>query len=341
MALEQFLSQPRSQWLLPNLEVAYTNAVHDLIGWGGDLPKWLEEGLDILRTWWDRQDWDDWDTREIISLEQREKFFLDTSIGKIPFIYVIDRLDRLEDGELEVVDYKSGFFQVRANELRNDVQARSYALAVWLANDKPPRVWVMFDYLRNDIPSTSVAFTAKDCEEYLEFLHALAEEVIASDGQKETPGGLCRFCPRALECESLYKLGITDLHGLNIEQLATLKVEVAGALGALEASKRRIDTSLRAALEESENPALELPSGTQLTLGLGRRERIVNWGRVSELLNIPPIPAKVSPVEFEAFLKSIKDESVYSDDIINELHNCIDEQRGTPQIRVVKPPSFS
>lgn len=336
LALEKMLVLDRKEWCLRNLEVLFVEAIDEVVG-HGKIPKWLEEGMGILRTWWDRQDWDDWAEREIISLEQRSEFTLPTSIGDIPFVYIIDRLDRMSDGELEVVDYKSGFFQVRADDLKYDVQARSYALAVWLAHNKPKRVWVLFDYLRNDIPSASVAFTAADCKEHMLFLQEMAEKIIESGGQEETPNGTCRFCPRALECSSLYKMALTDLHGMDIEQLAVLKLQVMGAVTALEANKRRIDTTLREALDQADNSEITVQSGHTINLTLGRRERIVNWQKVSTILGIPPVPAKISPVAFSEYLDHAEADGTHSEGTIEKLRDCIIEERGTPQVRVIKP----
>ena len=335
-ALERVFSKSSGFWSLSALEMAFVDAIEETTSFG-TVPKWVDEGLVILKTWWDRQDWADWSSREILSIEERAEFELETSIGPIPFVYVIDRLDRLEDGELEVVDYKSGFFQLRGDDLVNDIQARSYALAAWLKHGRPKRVWVLFDYLRNDIPSTSVAFTAADCEAHLELLHDIAEQIIASDGQEETPSGTCRFCPRALECASLYQLGLTDLHGLDLEQLAILKLEVMGAVNALEANKRRIDSSLREALDNSDDSEIWLPSGHLINLTLGRRDRIVDWKQVAKILSIPAVPARVSPVAFTEYLDEAEINNTYSADIIKELRDCIVEERGTPQVRVVKP----
>ena len=158
--------------------------------------EYLNGGL-LLQQWWERQNWDD---RQVISTERRTEFMLADAKKPIPFVYIIDRLDETPSG-IEVFDYKSGRFMLNHDGLRNDLQAISYATAVWLEHPDQRRYWVTFDYLQGD--PIGVAFGPDQCEAHYRFLCDVADEIADSDGDEERLNSQCRFCDRKFSCKAL------------------------------------------------------------------------------------------------------------------------------------------
>ena len=198
-----------------------------------------DEGWDLMKKWLARQDWSG---RTVLSTEEKKNFLVKTSAGDIPFNYIMDRVDRLDSGDIEVVDYKSLSQPVSPDKLRQKIQARIYALAAQLEHPDAPRIWVTFDMLRYE--PVGVVFTKEENRETWKYLHALAERIIADSSPKEQLGNGCRFCIRKSACESLTKhavaggvLGISDPAAA-----AAKRFQLAAAQGAIKALIEELDT---------------------------------------------------------------------------------------------------
>ena len=322
--LDEFtdLEQVYSDWVLDNYDIT---------------PQWFEDGKEILRTWYDRQEWDLYEERRLISVERKAEFDLKTSIGTIPFKFVIDRLDLLDDGDYEVVDYKSGFFMVKPDDLKRDVQAKSYALAVWLEYNQPDIVWVTFDYLRSDTTPATVGFKAREIEEHYAWLQSIAEEIIESDGLTETPD-MCQWCPRVADCDRITELPDSHIEALDLEMLSELRAQALTVTKGLDALKDRIDKKLRLMLDEADDD--EFVSGdATLKMALGRRSKDVDLDVVFDALDLTAtdLPLKITGGEYEKFLKRARRDELYDPSTMSKLESAVHMSRGTPQIKVVKP----
>lgn len=161
-----------------------------------------DEGANLLKNWLARQNWTG---RTVLSTEKKLNFTIKSSAGDIPFNYIMDRKDRLANGDIEVVDYKSLSQPVSPDKLRHKIQARAYALAAQLEHPEANRIWVTFDMLRFE--PVGVVFTKEENRATWKYLHALAERIIADSDPQEKLGNACRFCVRKAVCESLVKHG--------------------------------------------------------------------------------------------------------------------------------------
>lgn len=161
-----------------------------------------DEGWGLLTKWLDRQDWQG---RTVLSAEQKKNFVIKSSAGDIPFNYIMDRVDRLDNGDIEVTDYKTLSQPISPEKLRYKIQARAYALAAQLEHPDANRIWVTFDMLRFE--PVGVVFTKEENRETWRYLHALAERVLADSNPQEQLGNGCRFCIRKTVCDALVRHG--------------------------------------------------------------------------------------------------------------------------------------
>lgn len=215
----------------------------------------FSEGWKILHKWIQRMDWMG---RTVLELETKKFFMLPSSKGPVKVNYIIDRKDRLDDGSIEVVDYKSIMRPYQPDALKSLVQARLYAVATLIEHKEEnlPGVWVTFDQLRYDTVSTFI--TRSDCEEFWHYLVALAERIYADDGTKETLNPECIYCVRKQNCETLTK----HTAGGGVLGIQTLP-EVTDRLAVLKYAKKGID----AAIAELED----------LGLSLAEQEGVITW----------------------------------------------------------------
>lgn len=206
-----------------------------------------DEGATMLGDWYERNDL--LDGREILSTEVKESFNIPTSEGDIPFNFIWDRADRLPDGTIEVVDYKSTAIPVTPEDLKHKIQPRAYALAAAIKYPEAPAVWVSFDLLRFD--TVGMLFTREDNIETWKYLKALAERIIADDTYEERLNPECRFCVRKLDCETLqqHSRGGGSLSISDFDQAINMRAKLNFAKAALDNQINDLDQFL---LEKAE-----------------------------------------------------------------------------------------
>lgn len=155
-----------------------------------------EKGVKLLTSFFEKG----YDPHRVpLSLEESFK------ISITPMLKVggkIDRVDLLDDGKIEVIDYKTGTAP-KARDVANDDQLTLYALAAvqkGMYNKKPEDVIVSF-YFLEDQQKVTAARTQEQLESLREKIAAKAEEMRRSDFSP-TPGKHCDFCEYKLICEA-------------------------------------------------------------------------------------------------------------------------------------------
>lgn len=190
-----------------------------------ELPQY-EAGVQMMRTWHKRNR--SWDKFEVVSLEQKRSVTVDTPAGSIPCNFIIDRLDRLDEKTMRVVDYKTWRNKLYPEDVKRTIQGRVYALAVKVMYPEVERVLVTYDQLRYN--EVGVFFELKDLEEAWRWLNKRVRYLLDLEEAdiKETVNPQCGFCVKKNNCGAFRKhieaggiLGKTDAQLL--ERLADLK----------------------------------------------------------------------------------------------------------------------
>lgn len=316
-----------SQW-------AVMQALYDQAYWGAfSDPARYDEGKGLLRTWLGRQNWEG---RTVLSTEQKKSFVIKTSVGDIPFNYIMDRKDLLDDGDVQVTDYKSLSQPLSPDKLRHKLQARCYALAAQIEHPEAKRIWVEFDMLRYE--PVAVVFTKEENRATWKYLHELAERIIADTNPQEKLGNACRFCVRKLECESLTKHaaggGVLGLTGP--AEAARKRYEIAAAKNALDALIKDIDEYLVAHCQY--NDVTEFDAGEfEVSLGVsGRRQ--ADATRVATIIG-PDLMARYGNLNISAVDALLKGDELTADQK-SQVRQTIRKAYGDPTVRVVEKSPF-
>jgi len=199
------------------------------------------EGVEMLKKWFKRTDFTKF---TVISCEVKENFPIKTSIGEIPFNYIWDRHDQLDENVYRVVDYKTNRWGLNPQDLKKKIQARAYGLAAQIKYPQAQRIWVQFDMLRHDGP-VGIVFTRDDNVATWQFMKEKAEQIIATpdDDVPETLNPECLFCVRQASCTSLTKnISVGGIMSLgSVEQLVDKRAQlefqksaIASAIGKLD-----------------------------------------------------------------------------------------------------------
>lgn len=206
----------------------------------------FKDGLSLLKKWFERTDLS---TVTVLEVENKKRFPLKTSIGEIPFTYILDRLDMLEPGVYRVVDYKTNSFPLSPSELREKIQARVYAMTVMMHFPDAKRIWVEFDMLRHDGPVGTV-FDREDCVETWHYLKSVAERIIAipEDPAKrdmrelETLNTECHFCVRKTTCGAFKNnINAGGVFSVTTAELVDRRAELSYAKKMIESAIKEMD----------------------------------------------------------------------------------------------------
>ncbi len=196
-------------WTLVKLREFYETSYMETFRSGDFDTETFKDGWALCQKWFKRTDLS---KRTVLSVEEKLRFPVKTSIGEIPVTYIRDRFDQLKapeneqgkGGIFEVVDYKTIRWAPKISELKGKIQPRIYALATQIEYPEAEQIWVTFDCLRHE-PIGSVMFTREDNIRTYRYLQKEAERIIATeeDNVRETLNAECQYCIRKLFCKSL------------------------------------------------------------------------------------------------------------------------------------------
>jgi len=140
--------------------------------------------------------------RQNLRIINLEKFFKIKIAPDIKVVGKIDRVDRLNNSEIEVIDYKTGR-QPTEKEISKNLQLGIYALACsskGLYDKKISQITLSLFFLTN-LKKISIKKTDNDIEEVKkEIIDTVAR--IKKDGFSPKPGLWCSFCPFKIICEA-------------------------------------------------------------------------------------------------------------------------------------------
>ena len=299
-------------------------------------PDMYKAGKEMLKNWFDRNQ--DWSYRKVLMAEVKERFPLKLLDGsEILVTYIWDRCDQRDNGDIEVVDYKSYGSPLPVDVLKERIQPRLYALAAYIRfkDQNPSRIWVTYDLLRYD--EISVAFTREECIETWNYLQRVAARILASDGTKETINSTCRWCVRKGTCETLQKhaLGGGMLGVDTIEQAIEKRAVADSAAKALYGERDELDEFiLRTYEEEMIDPKTPIITDNfQATLG-AKRKRTFDSERIAKVIG-PEVMTKYGSLTLKAIDDMLKTDDLTGDQK-KEIISLIKKGIGAPYV-VTKP----
>lgn len=247
------------------------------------------DGKELLQKWYDRNRGGL--ENEVMSVEKKETFPIKTSVGEIPFTYILDRIDTEGDGVYSVVDYKTIRAIVRPEDMKIKIQPRAYALAVQIKFPDAKLIRVSFDMLRHD-GLVGAVFTRDDNIATYRYLQRAAERVIATDESKaeETINEECKWCIKKTTCKTLAKsIAGGSVHGLELEEVARKKLQIDSQLLALKYAQEELDKILLT--EAIQQDSTEFEIGQYEVKITSRKTRKANSNAIAHIVG-PELTSK-------------------------------------------------
>lgn len=315
-ALENFVRaifiKKTDSWNIGLMMRLFDAAFLEIAGPDNSLPE-RAEAWQILEQWvYSTERREMLESSRVLSLEAKNTFPVKVrnehgALVEFPVNYIMDRAERLDDGEYRVVDYKSNRVPLNAEQLRGKIQARLYALALQILYKDAKRIWVQFDFLRHH--PVEIAFTREDQAETYRMIQRAAQRILDTsdrDAQKsETINAECGFCVRKHSCGALQRhKTVGGIHSLSVGDAAVLLDEIQSRRKAYASMEDELKDFLLMQLISQETLDLE-DGGARVQLHMGSR-RYVDQEALLEALG-PTLMAVVgNPTigRIEAMIKS-------------------------------------
>lgn len=289
-------------WAWTTAEQLFDEAYDEIIGADRSRPEYAD-AYSLVRKWFYRDGrLEELSRVKILSLEAKNNFEVPAGVEdeagvlrevKFPVNYIMDRVDRLEPGVYRVVDYKTNWVPLNAEQLRTKIQARLYALALQIIYKDATRIWVEFDFLRHD--SVGVVFTKEDNAETWRMLKRQVQRIVSTsdtDAEKqETLNNECGWCVRKATCKTLASnVAVGGILALGPGPAAVRMAEIKAQVKALQQLESELGDYLLKQLMHNKTIDLDLDEA-RIQLKRSSR-RTLDHHRVAEILG-PELAAEV------------------------------------------------
>ncbi len=202
-----------------------------------------QEGLSLVRNYFKCNP--RIDSLKIIDTEKK----FDLEIGGHRFIGYIDRIDKIGDDSIEVVDYKTNRVLFSEEEMENDIQVGVYIIAIrklfpWIQN-----VSFSFSMLRHNVDLK----THRSEEQLSDFERYLSITLKEIENCKEYPcsiNKLCCWCGYSKYCEEYNKIANSPPELLINNQIDTRNMENVSILYERACSLAKIAKNIESEMEE-------------------------------------------------------------------------------------------
>ena len=299
-----------------------------------------KDGLGMLKTWFKRNNFEG---VEVVSCEVKKNIpipvYLDKEIVKIPFNYIMDRVDKIGPNRYRVVDYKTVRVPLQPDDLRRKVQARAYALAIQIEYPDAEEVQVVFDLLRHD--EVGIVVTREQNKEFWYYLKRAAQQIVDVKTEDIRPklNAECMYCPINYSCE-LFDSNATagGILSLSPDDMVEKKFELEGLAKSVKYMLDQInDHIMKDAAEKDELEWVTEDGNYSVGITVARR-RSVDASLVASAIG-PERFSKLGSITLTEVDNLLKDESL-SPDQRQQIQASISKTTGSPRLKVTKIERF-
>lgn len=196
------------------------------------------------------------DAYDVIAIE--EPFEL--ALGEYTVIGLMDRVDRIDDETIEVIDFKSSRLLFSRDELASSLQLSLYTIAAqhlwpWAKNIRLT-MWMLRHGLRQEATRTP-----EQLEAAREYVQAVGDQIVGATEYPARTNTFCAYCEYRRHCPA-YDAMLKGKHEFvaesldDLEQVAREREEVAAIAKATYRRKDELDKILKTHLSERDELVL-------------------------------------------------------------------------------------
>lgn len=129
-----------------------------------------------------------------------------TKIGSIPFSGTIDRIDRIDENTILLIDYKTNLQPYSMSELKNSIQFKSYVLA--LMTDELHKILGEYDNIicAYELVRTGyrqyITYTEEELTIFKEWLEIIWASILSGKDRNPKINQYCGYCQKRYRCQA-------------------------------------------------------------------------------------------------------------------------------------------
>jgi hypothetical protein len=291
------------------------------------------DGLSMLKPWHARTSFDGC---EVLLLETKEDFPVPIPADPgvfIPFRYIFDRLDQLDETTYRVVDYKTIRANLNHEQLRRKLQARVYGLAAQIRHKDATRIYVEFDLLRHD--RIGVVYSREENVDTWRLIKTKAQELWLMDDVPEQINSDCRYCVRAASCETLRSnINAGGIYSIDkIEEVVDLRRLLADQINGITSVVADLDEQLLKHMQQTEQLKIQgIESEAEVAIRYARS--VTNPSEVARIVG-PEIASRYGNFRLGDIDAMLKSEELTLEQK-RQIQTYIRRAPGEPKIRTSK-----
>lgn len=182
------------------------------------------------------------DDIQIIGIE----YEFETEIDGIPLTGTIDRIDRIDEDTIMVVDYKSNMMPFSRADVDESIQFHQYAMALNTPKIKKEmggfkHVICRYEMLRHGYPQDRVFHDVdnnEDIKNYTEWITILYKKIMEGTDREPSINQYCAFCSIRGNCEAYQAMIVEEVPHTNPEMDLN---EIVGAMERLALQKKVVE----------------------------------------------------------------------------------------------------
>ncbi|MCU0686197.1 MAG: PD-(D/E)XK nuclease family protein [Polyangiaceae bacterium] len=191
------------------------------------------------------------DHRDVLAVEQEFRL----PVGRFELLGYLDRVDRVGDDAVEVIDYKTNRALFEGDELASSLQMSLYALAARALWPWAREVRLTFVMLRHGPLRQHTTRTTADLEAVLAYAEVLGEAIERATEHPPRLGPNCAYCDYRRRCPAYAEALAGRRPGAmvdpdDLEAVAREREEVARVAKLTSARKAELDGILRTHVKE-------------------------------------------------------------------------------------------
>ena len=184
-----------------------------------------QECLDMVRRYFERNP----DDPDVIAVE----LDFNVTVNGVPISGTIDRVDRIDERTIRLVDYKTNQMPFSRDELEGSIQFKMYNLALMELKDQLggfDRIINTYEMLRLDY-AQSIEYTQEELEEFARWLKVIWTKILSGVDREARPHPYCIHNPVSDKCKELNRKLLSEVEEPAdtieelVEQLEVLKVQ--------------------------------------------------------------------------------------------------------------------
>jgi len=209
-----------------------------------------QEGLDILKAY--LREHAMVDHRDILAVEKEFRL----QIAGYEVLGYIDRVDRIDDETVEVIDYKTNRLLFTRDEVDSDLQLTVYLMAARQAWPWAKKIRLVFHLLRHGVRMVTER-TDEQIEAAREYIVALGKQTESADEYPPRINPNCQYCDHRQHCPAYQEavagqVEVVKSSKNDLESIAREREQVANLAKILYGRKAELERILKAQLEEQD-----------------------------------------------------------------------------------------